>query len=149
MRITEKTIGPWTPELIKAVLITNQEQREKALIKIYNRQTQDEKSAEATKYHNNIGFTGADAMILTSFANQLLTKKYLSEKQQFILTKKIVKYAGQICEEANATWAVKNDINVDLFSGETRIQKIQSLRESYQKRYENVIRDLVNKKRVK
>ena len=146
MRITKNTIGPWTPTLIKAVLLTSQDQREKALIKIFNRQTQDEKIAETTKYHNDRGFTGADATILTSFANQLMTKKYLTEKQNFLLSKKIVKYSNQLCQDANLKWALENDSDPSLFNEDVKKLKIKSLRERYLQKYDTVIKDLITNK---
>lgn len=67
-----------------------------ALLKIFEFQTAEEKSAEHTRENNGIGFTGVDGEILTSFAKQLERKGYLSPKQMNLLFKKIPKYWKQI-----------------------------------------------------
>jgi len=76
---------------------------ERAVIAIFNKQTENEKEVESTNMRNNVGFTGADAKILTSFAKQLLKNKnrHLSEKQMAIAKRRIVKYAGQLAKIAN------------------------------------------------
>jgi hypothetical protein len=81
---------------IKHMLATDQQWQRKALVAMYNRQTQQERNSEITIIHNEIGFTGADAELLTSFAKQLLSRGFLSFKQQALLSKKIPKYWGQI-----------------------------------------------------
>jgi len=67
-----------------------------ALLKIFEFQTAEEKSAEHTRENNGIGFTGVDGEILTSFAKQLERKGYLSPKQMNLLFKKMPKYWKQI-----------------------------------------------------
>jgi hypothetical protein len=76
---------------------------ERAVIAIFNKQTENEKEVESTNMRNNVGFTGADAKILTSFAKQLLKNKnrHLSDKQLAIAKRRIVKYAGQLAKIAN------------------------------------------------
>ena len=71
-------------------------QAQKALLRIYENQTTEEKASQSTIKYNGVGFTGQDATILSSFAEQF--KKYgrLSDKQNAILLKKIGKYAGQL-----------------------------------------------------
>ena len=72
----------------------------RGLIAIYNYQTSDEKSSGETKELNGMGFNGADAFILSKFAQQYLEKKWLSEKQLEIARKKMSKYARQLVEIA-------------------------------------------------
>lgn len=72
----------------------------KALVTIYDFQTQEEQNNYTTSEYNGVGFCGCDAEILTSFAKQYLEKKYLSPKQLFLLKKKIGKYATQLFENA-------------------------------------------------
>lgn len=77
---------------------------------IYERQTADEKEAEATSHHNGVGFNGIDAAILSSFAKQVKAWKAkpegaryprpLSEKQLALARKKMKKYAGQLARIA-------------------------------------------------
>jgi hypothetical protein len=70
----------------------------KALIAIFNRQTETEKQVESTLIHNDIGFTGCDGQILASFAKQWLSRKWLSEKQYYLLGRRIPRYWKQIYE---------------------------------------------------
>lgn len=74
----------------------------RALVVIYANQTSDEQSAGETKHHNSIGFTGADAEILSSFAEQHQQRGSLSPRQCEILQGKMPKYAKQLLESANA-----------------------------------------------
>jgi hypothetical protein len=85
---------------IRAQITARPEQAQKAMMKIFANQTEDEQQAEATNHHNNVGFTGQDAKILSSFAKQYQRKGWLSDKQNAILMKKIGKYAGQLTRQA-------------------------------------------------
>lgn len=68
----------------------------KGLLTVYSFQTEDEKAVQNTKDKNNVGFTGFDGEILTSFRNQFVDKGKLSEKQYAILKKKMQKYWKQL-----------------------------------------------------
>ena len=92
MKVTKKAIKQY----LKDKLATDSRWALKALIEIYKKQTDDEKKAEFTKYNNEVGFTGVDGEILTSFAKQYISKNWLSEKQMVIVFKKMKKYWKQI-----------------------------------------------------
>jgi len=96
-------MGPkrWTKDDIKAMLQRNPKAVIKALLAIYANQTQDEQATETTRYTNGIGFTGADAEILSSFAQQYIKKNWLSPGQMETLNRRIMKYAGQLARIAN------------------------------------------------
>ena len=96
-----ETSKVWNKEEIKEKLMTDIRWLERGIVAIYKKQTQDEKVKKETNKHNNVGFTGADANILSSFAEQILKGKKLSEKQMFIATKRMEKYAGQLAKIAN------------------------------------------------
>lgn len=81
---------------MKVQITGSTKQAYKALLRIYKNQTAAEQTVGATVVYNNIGFTGADAPILSSFAKQLEKKGCLSEKQNSFLMKKIGKYAAQL-----------------------------------------------------
>ena len=87
---------------IRAKITSNTDAAAKAMLKIYANQTSDEQNSESTVYHNNIGFTGNDAEILSSFSKQFQQRGFLSPKQNAILMKKIGKYAGQLTKQAIA-----------------------------------------------
>lgn len=85
-----------TKNEIKAKVSTDPRWVTRAIVAIYNYQTSHEQVAERTEEHNGVGFNGADAEILSSFAKQILTGRTLSQKQLTIAFKKMPKYAGQL-----------------------------------------------------
>ena len=83
-------------KFVKTKLQTSDVWAKAALLRIYDYQTRDEKISEHTHENNNVGFTGCDAEILSSFAKQLIRKKWLSPKQMALVFKKMPKYHNQI-----------------------------------------------------
>jgi hypothetical protein len=81
---------------LKAQLSSNEKWALKALQRIYEGQTSSEKKEKETNELNGIGFSGADAEILSSFAEQLNKRGFLTEKQLQLLFKRIPKYAAQL-----------------------------------------------------
>jgi hypothetical protein len=104
----KKEVRKWNKESIQSLLDKNDVAVHRALIAIYNRQTDDEQSSENTYYRNDIGFSGVDGNILSSFAKQLLSRGFLSEKQMVIARKKMKKYWRQL--ESIATDGGKNPV---------------------------------------
>jgi hypothetical protein len=88
-------------EFVRHMLETNTVWQKHALMKIYSFQTDTEQCYGTTNEYNYIGFTGADAEILSSFAVQLEQKGYLSPKQMQIVAKKMKKYWKQILTVAD------------------------------------------------
>ena len=68
----------------------------RGLLKIYSFQTQFEQAVQSTAVYNNVGFTGADGTILSSFAEQVGKGHTLSKKQRRILFTRMPKYAKQL-----------------------------------------------------
>ena len=97
-KVTKKAIT----EYVKLQLGTSEVWAKSALLKILENQTQDEVATESTHEHNGIGFTGADAEILTSFAKQYQKSGTLSQKQLVILFKKMPKYSAQIIKVSDS-----------------------------------------------
>lgn len=89
-------------EAIKKQITYSDEQAIKAMLKVYEYQTEDEQTMATVAEYNGVGFVGTDAEILTSMCNQYLAKGYLSTKQLDIVRKKVGKYAGQITKQAIA-----------------------------------------------
>ncbi|MFZ4764656.1 MAG: hypothetical protein ACOYMN_06845 [Roseimicrobium sp.] len=75
----------------------------RALSVVYRNQTADEQSAQQTLEHNGIGFSGPDAEILSSFAQQYQRRGSLSPKQMNLLKRKIPSYASQVARVADMT----------------------------------------------
>ena len=76
----------------------------RAVVVIFEAQTASEQLTDSTNEWNGVGFNGADAEILSSFAKQIIAfnageSQYrypLSVRQLAIARKRISKYAGQI-----------------------------------------------------
>ena len=83
-------------EFVKKKLSTDPVWARHALLKIYEFQTQEEQRAGDTQFNNGVGFTGTDGRILTSLAQQLQKKRYLSDKQMALVFKKMPKYWIQV-----------------------------------------------------
>lgn len=92
VRVTKTAVRDY----LKHQLAVNDKWIKKALIEILSNQTDDEVMNECTSNLNGIGFTGADAEILTSFAKQLMRRGSLSPKQMQITRRKMPKYWKQI-----------------------------------------------------
>lgn len=91
-KITKKEIKSY----FKAQLATSAAWAIKGMLKIYEFQTNDEKAAETTRYNNDVGFSGCDANILSSFCQQIERGRTLSPKQMALVFKKMPKYWSQL-----------------------------------------------------
>ena len=98
--MTEQKI--WTIEEIKALLAESDKAVARAILAIYNRQTEDEQTIKETTDHNGIGYNGVDANFMSSLAQFYQSKGFLSAGQLKYGRKAIMKYAGQLTEIANA-----------------------------------------------
>jgi len=81
---------------VKNQLATNSAWAQRAVLKVYEMQTADEKSSGHTHYLNGFGFNGTDGPILSSFAEQILKGRNMSAKQMALIYKKMPKYAKQV-----------------------------------------------------
>jgi len=96
--MTKKLTKGAVADYVKHQLKTDDKWAKAALLKIYEFQTEDEKRIGDTREYNNVGFSGAHAEIMSSFAVQLLGKGWLSPKQMIIVHKIICKYSRQIIQ---------------------------------------------------
>lgn len=92
----------WTKDEIKDHMKNEDTWLYRGILAIYNRQTDNEQFSGETHDLNGMGFNGADAPIMSSFAEFLKKTGFLTPKQQIIARKKMMKYAGQLAEIANA-----------------------------------------------
>ena len=85
---------------ITSLLHLNNRAVERAMIVLYNNQTQDEQSSGATKHHNGKGFNSYDAKTGTYYALWVLSGKKLTgfhlERARMIS----LKYVGQLVQAA-------------------------------------------------
>jgi sulfur transfer protein SufE len=85
-----------TKEIIAAKLLSSDWWLTRGVVAIFNKQTEDEKSAETTNRTNGIGFTGADARFGSGMAKILIAGYTLTPKQTIATRKMMQKYAGQL-----------------------------------------------------
>ena len=93
-------------ELIAALkerLATDDRWALRALKLVYRNQTADEQAKQQTIEHNGIGFSGPDAEILSSFAQQYQRRGTLSPRQMNLLRRKMPSYASQVARAADTT----------------------------------------------
>lgn len=88
-------------DMIRANIMVSDAWAIRALLAIYSRQTSDEKANGQTRYENSVGFSGVDAEILSSFAEQVIRNRaagvrVLSDRQFEILRPRIARYSGQL-----------------------------------------------------
>lgn len=86
--------------MIAEKITTDQNWTERAVVAIYRKQTSQEVNSMQTIEHNNVGFNGVDAPIMTSFAEWILRGRRLTPKQLSLAQRKIRKYAGQLASIA-------------------------------------------------
>lgn len=87
-------------EYIRRKLAFNPKAAQKALLMIYGSQTPMERAfrGQILEEKNGSGFTAFDSEILSSLAEQLQHKGWLSERQNLLLLRKMPRYARQIIE---------------------------------------------------
>ena len=88
-------------EFIRSKITSDRAWAERALIRIFDAQTESEKSTSMTNHNNGVGFTGSDAPFLSICAKTVLSRGHLSEKQLPWVYKKIGKYARQLMNSAS------------------------------------------------
>jgi len=88
-------------KFIRKKLSTDKKWAEKAIIKLYNQQTDDEQWVEETRLKNGIGFNAIDAQLLSSFAKDIEKYGRLTNKQCKWAFCKLPKYWNQILNICN------------------------------------------------
>lgn len=96
-RITKKLMGGY----IKDKLATSEAWALKAMLTIYNNQTDAERVIETTKEQNGVGFTGTDGQFFSSLSKQYESRGHLSDKQMTFVMKRMKKYWNQILLASN------------------------------------------------
>lgn len=91
----------WKKDEIKQGLEKSDQWINRAILAIYHRQTEDEKSDSDTRYQNGIGFNSADASLLSYYARYIQNKGSLTGHHKEKARKRIKKYSGQLAKIAN------------------------------------------------
>ena len=108
--MTEATKMVFDKTYIQELIAKNDQAVIRALLAIYDRQTESEKADQTTKEDNGVGFNGVDGIILSSFAEWYKNKGFLSPKQLAISRNKMKRYWKQllaIAEEKGNTVSYK------------------------------------------
>lgn len=92
----------WTEDEIRHLVATNDKVLYGALMKLYAEQTSDEQANGETRHHNGRGFNGTDSRFLSSVAEFLKKRGFLTDKQKYCVRRKLVKYNKQLTRLANA-----------------------------------------------
>ena len=82
--------------VLKRLLGTNETWAKKALMRIYDAQTCDEKHGGETVHSNGVGFTGTDAKLLTRISKWYAEHDFIGAGYMKVLYDRMPKYAGQI-----------------------------------------------------
>lgn len=91
----------WHKEEIQNLIKTNDKMVQRSLLKLYECQTEDEKTSKLTKEENGIGFNEFDSYVLSDIAEFCIKTGFLTAKQIQFVRRKIYKYAGQLTKIAN------------------------------------------------
>ena len=81
---------------IKLKLLSDNRWLYRGILAIYDRQTVSEQAVRDTILDNEVGFSAADASILSAFAEQLLKTGELAEWQIRKARARMIKYATQL-----------------------------------------------------
>lgn len=92
----------WTDEKIKELLKKDRNFCVRAMLKLFEYQTEAEKRCEKTISNNNVGFNAPDAKKLTSLCKVLNNTGSLSDRQVALVYVKMQKYHKQITNIANS-----------------------------------------------
>lgn len=88
---------------MREMLATNPAWAVRGLLKIYEFQTESEQNIGETTEDNGVGFSGCDAHILSSFADQIKAGRQMSAKQLAIIYKKMPRYSRQLVDIVEET----------------------------------------------
>lgn len=98
-------MSKWNGKSMKVWLEANLERKgilERAILRIDERQTDDERNSGETRYSNGIGWSGADARVGTYMANYIRSGHTLSDGWRLRAMRLAFKYRGQLADIANA-----------------------------------------------
>jgi hypothetical protein len=90
----------WSEKEIVALLV-RPDAVERALVAIFNRQTEDEKRSEDTKHTNTVGFSSSDAKLGTYYAKWVISGRRLTGTHLERARKMAHNYRRQLKEQAN------------------------------------------------
>lgn len=100
----------WTKEQIIKLLRSNSQAVLRAIVVLYNRQTDLEKEFKESNVVNGIGFNCKDSWYLSNLARQLIHFKKITKDDFWRARWRIQKYAQQLADIANENERRKENI---------------------------------------
>lgn len=91
----------WTREKINELLSTNPRAVERGIVRLYQNQTLDERSSDATMHHNNTGFNSCSAKKGSYYAKWVMSGRQLTGHHLENARKIAIKHSRQLVEIAN------------------------------------------------
>lgn len=92
----KETKMTWTKETVRELLTNRDDAVINGMIRIYDLQTEGEKSTMETEEQNGVGFNSVDGHILSSFVEFHKKTGFITPKQMKLARKKMLKYSGQL-----------------------------------------------------
>lgn len=83
-------------EIIIAARLNDQDFLEMCILKLYEKQTEDEQSFRSSTHSNRVGFTKADSMYFSEIAEVLLQGESMEYADIGEAARRMRKYAGQL-----------------------------------------------------
>jgi hypothetical protein len=96
----------WTKESIIQLLDRSDKAVERAIVAIYNRQTEDEQNSSSTTHRNGRGFNGFHARSGTYYAKWILSGRHLTGTYLIKARAMSKHYVAQLLEEAQQKFSV-------------------------------------------
>ncbi len=91
----------YTKEQVKQEILSSESAVERAILRLYKLQTDDEQQSGTTNHNNNLGFNGSDANFGTSLAEKIMSDRPLSVKQLVAARSMLMKYVTQLTKQYN------------------------------------------------
>lgn len=113
------------PKYIHAMLDSSDEAVEKAIVAIFNRQTEDEKRGKSTIHSNGVGFSGYDAGTGTYYAKWILAGNKLTRHHLVKGRKMAHKYVRQLSEIASIEQAKARLLQMQQAKAQKQAQFVQ------------------------
>lgn len=107
----------WNEEQMKYLILTNESVLYSCLKKLYDCQTEEEKSVGNTQEHNGIGFNAYDAPFLSAMMKDLNKYNHLTYGQREKTKKILQKYSKQLVKMANSQ-KYNKEVNVVISNDE-------------------------------
>lgn len=101
-------------DALQGLLDSNDRAVYRAILLIYARQTDGEKTTMSTLVDNGIGFSGCDAELLSSYATQIQSRGWLTSNQLPYARRKIRKYWKQLWQLAEEKTAKAPPVQLEL-----------------------------------